>query len=182
MADISVNGWIAEGGGRLVHTPEGDVILFDVIENEYPCDGFEDEYGTNKAWFHCCFHIKVLDLERVGVVPEGCEIFFVFTSGVCTLTSSGFFNMLSKSPILPCEEVVKFITEGKLINLHGQELLLKGEDGKIMRTVIVSDIWFKSYWVPEKPHILKVPYKSDWYIILDEDKDKAQKDTTQNEI
>ena len=35
MVEIEVKGWVAEGGGRLLHFPEGDFILFDLVENEY---------------------------------------------------------------------------------------------------------------------------------------------------
>ena len=58
MATINVNGWIAEGGYRLIEGPNGNIILFDLVENDQPCKGIEeDEFRTNNAWFHCCLEV-----------------------------------------------------------------------------------------------------------------------------
>lgn len=33
MADISVNGWIAEGGHTIIEGKKNNIILFDIVEN-----------------------------------------------------------------------------------------------------------------------------------------------------
>ena len=39
MADISVNGWIAEGGHTIIEGKKNNIILFDVVENLNPIKG-----------------------------------------------------------------------------------------------------------------------------------------------
>ncbi len=160
MVEIEVKGWVAEGGGRLLHFPEGDFILFDLVENESECGGFEDEYGTNRAWFHCCLEIKGGDPSRAGFVPEGSMMFYVTAEGYAMMT--GWFR---EHPCLRPDQVIGFIEAGKLITVKGEELLLNGEDGKMMRAIVVGEIYFAAIGVPNVPHTLKVPYRSDKYFI-----------------
>ena len=61
------------------------------------------------------------------------------------------------------EQVCEYITEGKLVSVKGQEFLLKGKDGKILRAIDVDEILFEPMWVKEKPKVLNVPYKSEIY-------------------
>ena len=41
MANISVNGWIAEGGHTLIEGKKNNIILFDVVENLPPISGID---------------------------------------------------------------------------------------------------------------------------------------------
>ena len=41
MADISVNGWIAEGGHPIIEGTKNNIILFDVVENLPPISGID---------------------------------------------------------------------------------------------------------------------------------------------
>ena len=43
MADVSVNGWIAEGGHTIIEGKKNNIILFDVVENIAPVTGIEDD-------------------------------------------------------------------------------------------------------------------------------------------
>ena len=53
MADVSVNGWITEGGHTIVEGKKNNLILFDIVESLTPLDGIDDDiYKTNSAWFH----------------------------------------------------------------------------------------------------------------------------------
>ena len=39
-----------------------------------------------------------------------------------------------------------------------------GIDGKILRMIDVSELWFDSRFVRKKPKVLKVPYKCDIFM------------------
>lgn len=167
MVNISVNGRIAQGGGKLFNESGHEYILFDLIENVPSCDGFDDFLDTHYSWFHCCFEIKEGDQNRAGSIPEGCEIFTINSSGYAMITQTIIFHLLHEFPHLQGEQVIGFIKEGRLINVRGQELLLKGKDDKMMRTIIVDEIWFQTLGTQERPHILQVPYRSDWHYIVE---------------
>ena len=73
MADISVNGWIAEGGHTIIEGKKNNILLFDVVENIVPTTGIEDDiYKTNSAWFHCSFEIDIEDPSKISFIPTGC--------------------------------------------------------------------------------------------------------------
>lgn len=165
MVEIEVKGWVAEGGGRLLHFPEGDFILFDLVENDSECGGFEDEYGTNQPWFHCCLEIKGGDPSKAGVVPEGYKLFSLSADGFVMFDPTSGSRWRYEFPCLRPDQVIDFIEEGELFTVEGEELLLKGEDGKIMRVVVVQYMYFLAIGVPNVPHTLKVPYRSDRYFI-----------------
>ena len=42
MADVSVNGWIAEGGHTIIEGKKNNIILFDVVENCGHVGGLSD--------------------------------------------------------------------------------------------------------------------------------------------
>ena len=44
MADVSVNGWIAEGGHTIIEGKKNNIILFDVVEDTVPINGIDDEF------------------------------------------------------------------------------------------------------------------------------------------
>ncbi len=71
MADVSVNGWIAEGGHTITEGKKNNIILFDVVEDVVPINGIDDVYNNNNAWFHCSFEIswKVL-FRSYKAMPE----------------------------------------------------------------------------------------------------------------
>lgn len=168
MAQITVPGWIAEGGGRLYHMDSGDLILFDIIENRKirgESDQYENEYGTNRAWFHCCLEIKGGDPSQAGVVPEGYKLFSLSASGFVMFDPTSGSGWRHEFPCLRPDQVIDFIKEGEQFTVQGEELLLKGEDGKIMRVVVVQYMYFVAFGVPNVPHTLKVPYRSDRYFI-----------------
>ena len=53
MAEISVNGWIAEGGHTIIEGKKNNILLFDIVENNTSVGGIgDDEFRTNHAWFH----------------------------------------------------------------------------------------------------------------------------------
>ena len=166
MATINVNGWIAEGGCKLIEGPNGNIILFDIVENDYPCNGLEeDEFRTNNAWFHCSLEVIVEDPQKVTFIPNGYTLQKINCKGVADIVKIGTrYDWIPNYPRLFGEQAAEYIQEGKLVNVSGQEFLLKGQDGKLMRMIKVTDINFDPYWVQEKPKILTVPYKSDVYI------------------
>ena len=43
MAEVSVNGWIAEGGHTIIEGKKNNIILFDVVENLNPIKGIDDD-------------------------------------------------------------------------------------------------------------------------------------------
>ncbi len=161
MAEISVKGWIAEGGGRLFHEEEGDFILFDLIEYKSDKDDIENEFGTNPAWFHCSFQIIMKAPEKAGFVPHGFTIGGVSWRGYAQVVKEGSKDeCLPKNPCLRCDQVVDFVQEGKFVIVSGKEYLLKGDDGDFKRDISVNDLYFIQSDLPERPHLLKVPHKS----------------------
>jgi hypothetical protein len=71
MADVSVNGWIAEGGHTIIEGKKNNIILFDVVEDVVPINGIDDEFNNNKAWFHCSFEINIEDPSKISFIPTG---------------------------------------------------------------------------------------------------------------
>ena len=58
MADVSVNGWIAEGGHTIIEGKKNNIILFDVVENCGHVGGLsDDKYKNNNSSCHegTCF-------------------------------------------------------------------------------------------------------------------------------
>ncbi len=166
MAKVSVKGWIAEGGGRLFHEEEGDFILFDLIESKSDKDDIENEFGTTPAWFHCSFHVGMEGSKDAGFVPRGFTIERVGCRGYARVKKEGSENeYLPKNPHLRCDQIIDFIQEGKFVFVSGQEFLLEGDDGDIRRDIHVGDLDFIQSDLPERPHLLKVPYKSNCYYI-----------------
>jgi len=169
MADVTVIGWIAKGGGRLLHEEEGDFILFDMVEDDRDCHGLENDFGTNPAWFHCCFQMKVGFPEIVGFVPPGFRIDGMNFRGMARIVKIGDESVtLQRNPCLRSEQVIGFVKEGALVKVTGQELLLKGEDGNLMRNIQVRDLGFPEMKPDEEPKIPGVPYVSELHFLFRE--------------
>ena len=49
MAEVSVNGWIAEGGHTIIEGKKNNIILFDVVENCGHIGGLPDDKYTTKG-------------------------------------------------------------------------------------------------------------------------------------
>jgi hypothetical protein len=162
MADVSVNGWIAEGGNTIIEGKKNNIILFDVVENLSPVNGIGDDiYKTNSAWFHCSFEINIDDPSKTSFIPTGYTLDRIQSNGWAWVKKEGTTLGWSQNDIfLYGEQICEYIQEGKLVNVKGQEFLLKGQDGNILRVIDVSEMWFDPMWVKEKPKILNVPYKS----------------------
>ena len=43
MADVSVSGWIAEGGHTIIEGKKNNIILFDVVEDVVPINGIDEK-------------------------------------------------------------------------------------------------------------------------------------------
>lgn len=162
MADISVNGWIAEGGHTIIEGKKNNIILFDVVENLTPINGIgEDIYKTNSAWFHCSFEINIEDPTKISFIPIGYTLDRIQSNGWAWMKKEGSTNGWTQKDIfLYGEQVCEYIQEGKSVYVKGQEYLLQGQDGKILRAIDVSEIWFEPMWMHEKPKLLSVPYKT----------------------
>ena len=162
MADVSVNGWIAEGGHTIVEGKKNNLILFDIVESLTPLEGIDDDiYKTNSAWFHCSFEINIEDSSKASFIPTGYTLDRIQSNGWAWIKQEGTDHGWSKNDVfLWGEQIADYIQEGKSVCVKGQEFLLPGEDGKILRAIDVSEIWFEPSWIREKPKVLKVPYKS----------------------
>ena len=168
MATIYVNGWIAEGGCQIVSGPNGNILLFDLVENDQPCNGIEDDvYRTNNAWFHCSMEVIVKEPKKLSFVPKGYMLQRINSWGYADIVKEGTkYDWIPDHPCLYGEQASDYLVEGKLVRVSGQEILLKGQDGKPLRVINVTEINFDPYWVKEKPKVLKVPYKSDVRIYI----------------
>ena len=162
MADVSVNGWIAEGGHTIVEGKKNNLILFDIVESLTPLEGIDDDiYKTNSAGFHCSFEINIEDSSKASFIPTGYTLDRIQSNGWAWIKQEGTDHGWSKNDVfLWGEQIADFIQEGKSVCVKGQEFLLPGEDGKILRAIDVSEIWFEPLWIREKLKVLKVPYKS----------------------
>jgi len=162
MADVSVNGWIAEGGHTIVEGKKNNIILFDVVENLTPVGGINDDiYKTNSAWFHCSFEINIEDSSKASFIPTGYTLDRIQSNGWAWIKQEGTDHGWSKNDVfLWGEQIADYIQEGKSVCVKGQEFLLPGDDGKILRAIDVSEIWIEPVWIREKPKVLKVPYKT----------------------
>ena len=165
MANISVNGWIAEGGYTIIEGKKNNIILFDVVENLPPINGIEDDiYKTNSAWFHCSFEINIDDPSKISFIPQGYILDRIQSNGWAWVKKEGTaYGWTQNDIFLYGEQVCDYITEGKLVSVKGREFLLKGKDGKILRAIDVNEILIEPMWVREKPKVLNVPYKSEIY-------------------
>ena len=166
MADVSVNGWIAEGGHTIIEEKKNNIILFDVVENIAPVTGIEDDiYKTNSAWFHCSFEIDIEDPSKISFIPTGYTMDKILNNGWALVKKEGSnYNWMQDDIFLYGEQVCEYIQEGKLVNVKGREILLQGPDGKILRVIDVSEIWFEPRWIRERPKVLKVPYQCGLFI------------------
>ena len=155
MADVSVNGWIAEGGHTIIEGKKDNIILFDVVENLAPVNGLgNDIYKTNSAWFHCSFEINIEDPTKISFIPIGYTLDRIQSNGWAWVKKEGTTHGWAQNDIfLYGEQVCDYIQEGKPVNVKGQEFLMEGQDGifqfrtglwqKIRRTRHKS---LKSYW------------------------------------
>ncbi len=163
MAEITVNGWIAEGGHTIIERKKNNIILFDVVEDIKPISGiYDDKFNNNNAWFHCSLEINIDEPDKLSYIPKGYTLGRIQRNGWAWVKQEGTTYGWTKDDIfLHGEQVCDYIQEGKIVSIKGQELLLEGPDGKILRVIDVSEIWFDPIWVKEKSKTLKVPYKSD---------------------
>jgi len=165
MADITVNGWIAEGGHTIIEG-KNNIILFDVVEDINPIIGISDDiFNNNNAWFHCSLEIIIDDPGKISFIPRGYTLDRIQRNGRAWIEQKETDCGWAKNDIfLQSEQVCDYIKEGKAVRIKGQEFLLEGPDGKILRVIDVSEICFDLFWVKEGPKILKVPYKSGVFI------------------
>ena len=90
MADISVDGWVAEGGYSIIEGKKNNILLFDIVENNTSVGGIgDDEFRTNHAWFHCCFEINIEDPSEVSFIPEGYTLDRICSSGWAWIKKKG---------------------------------------------------------------------------------------------
>lgn len=166
MADVSVNGWIAEGGHTIVEGEKNNIILFDVVEDCYHVGNLpDDKYNNNNAWFHCSFEIDIEDPSKASFIPTGYTLQRIQRNGLAWgHIIDNEFDMLPFDTCLFGEQVADFIREGQPVSVKGREILLNGIDGKILRMIDVSELWFDSRFVRKKPKVLKVPYKCDIFM------------------
>lgn len=177
MADVSVNGWIAEGGHTIIEGKKNNIILFDVVEDVVPINGIDDEFNNNKAWFHCSFEINIEDPSKISFIPTGYTLVRIQSNGWAWVKQEGTTHGWTQNDIyLYGEQVADYIQEGKKVCVKGREYLLQGPDGKILRVIDVSEIWFEPRWIRERPKFLKVPYRCGLYFI----KNHPQPNGTQN--
>ena len=164
MADVKVNGWIAEGGHVIIEGKKNNIVLFDVVEDVAPVSGIDDEFN-NKAWFHCSFEINIEDPSKISFIPTGYTLDRIQSNGWAWLKKEGTArNWMEDDIFLYGEQVCEYIQEGKKVCVKGHEYLLKGFDEKILRVIDVTEIWFDPLWMHEKPKLLKVPYRCDLFI------------------
>ena len=163
MARIYVDGWIAEGGCKIISGPNGNILLFDLVENNQHCNGIDsDVYRNNNAWYHCSMEVIVKEPEKLTIVPDGHTLQSFDEYGYARILKDGTsYGYIMDDPCLTGEYVADFIQEATRVRVSGQEILLQGEDGKLLRVIKVSDIDFNPRWVKEEPRLMKVPYKSD---------------------
>ena len=101
MADISVNGWIAEGGHTIIEGKKNNILLFDVVENLTPVGGIDDDiYKTNSAWFHCSFEINIEDTSKVSFIPTGYTLDRIQSNGWAWLKQEGTTHGWSTNEVL----------------------------------------------------------------------------------
>ena len=165
MADVSVNGWIAEGGHTIVEGKKNNIILFDVVEDIVQINGIDDVYNNNHAWFHCSLEINIEKKNVASFIPPGYTLNRIQSNGWAWGLKEGTTHEWTQNDtFLYGEQVADYIQEGKKVCVKGREYLLKGGDDKILRVIDVSEIWFDPLWVQEKPKLLKVPYRCGLYI------------------
>ena len=163
MTEVSVNVVIVVVVLTIIEGKKNNIILFDVVENLNPIKGIDDDiYKTNSAWFHCSFEINVEDPTKISFIPIGYTLDRIQSNGWAWMKKEGATNGWTQKDIfLYGEQVCEYIQEGKSVYVKGQEYLLQGQDGKILRAIDVSEIWFEPMWMHEKPKLLSVPYKTD---------------------
>ena len=90
MADISVQGWIAEGCPTIIERGKNKILLFDIVENTNHVGGIDnDEFRTNSAWFHCCFEINIEDTSKASLIPVGYTLDKVHSNGWAWVKKEG---------------------------------------------------------------------------------------------
>ena len=165
MADVSVNGWIAEGGHTIVEGKKNNIILFDVVEDTVQINGIDDVYNNNHAWFHCSLEINIEKKNVASFIPPGYTLNRIQSNGWAWVLKEGTTHEWTQNDtFLYGEQVADYIKKKKKVCVKGREYLLKGGDDKILRVIDVSEIWFDPLWVQEKPKLLKVPYRCGLYI------------------
>jgi hypothetical protein len=111
MADVSVNGWIAEGGHTIVEGKKNNLILFDIVESLTPLDGIDDDiYKTNSAWFHCSFEINIEDSSKASFIPTGYTLDRIQSNGWAWIKQEGTDHGWSKNDVfLWGEQIADYI-------------------------------------------------------------------------
>ena len=111
MADVSVNGWIAEGGHTIIEGKKNNIILFDIVENLTPVGGINDDiYKTNSAWFHCSFEINIEDSSKASFIPTGYTLDRIQSNGWAWIKQEGTENGWAKNDVfLWGEQIAEYI-------------------------------------------------------------------------
>ena len=166
MAEISVNGWIAEGGHTIIKGNKNNILLFDIVENNTTVGGIgDDEFRTNHAWFHCSFEINIEDPSEASFIPVGYTLYKIQSNGWAWIKKEGSDEWSPKKNLrLYVEQITGYIKEGKSVNVKGQEYLIKGADGNLLRVIDVTEISLEPFFFFERPKVLKVPYHCGLYI------------------
>lgn len=167
MASISIKGWIAEGGCQIYQGRKNKVLVFDVVEEEESYGGIEsiDDYNTNHAWFHCSLENALEDSAKLTIIPLGYTLKDVGWKGYATICKEDDkWSIIPNEPRITAEQIADYIVEGKWVYLNGNEVLVRGENGKLIRLVKVTHISFDDWFEVKKPKLLSVPYKSTMFI------------------
>ena len=172
MADVSVCGWVAEGGVQIIQGAKDKILVFDVVENTIECGGIaDDEFNTNHAWFHCSMQITLGEDRQLAIIPPGYMLRDVNEKGIVSICKTeNTWETIPGYPCMTADQIAEYIVEGKWIQVTGLEVLVKGEDGNILRQVKVSRLSFDTFFEVKKPKLLRVPYKTPLYL---ESRDKA---------
>ena len=149
MASISIRGWIAEGGCKIFQGRKNNVLVFDVIEEEEQYGGIEayDDYNINHSWFHCSLENALEESAKLTIIPPGYRLKDVGWKGYATICKiDDEWSTIPNDPRITADQIAEYIVEGKWVNVDGKEVLVRGENGKLIRIVKVIRISFDDWF------------------------------------
>lgn len=167
MATITIKGWIAEGGCQIYQGSKNKVLVFDVVEDEHACGGIEsiDDFNTNHAWFHCSFEILLEESAKLAIIPPDYKLMDVEWMGYAKICKKdNRWDILPDDLCVTVEQIAEYIDEGKWVTVSGHEILVRGENEKLLRLVKVTRLSFDDRFEAKKPKFLTVPYKSSLFV------------------